>query len=331
MLAVVKANAYGHGALGVAEALANEVQLFGVANLEEALALREKVPHPIIPLSPTLPDERAAVVEKRIIPTISTLEEAESFAKHGKISVNFKVDTGNGRMGVVETEAVAVFKRVAALPDIEIHSVSTHMPVSNEDEAYTKDQLVRFGKVVDQLRAEIPGKYKVHVLQSAGTLAFNQRPYEIVRAGIVLYGISPLPEFQNLLKPAMTWKTRIGLIRDVPKGWSIAYGRTFITPKPMRVATLTAGYADGYPRHLSNVGAEMLVRGKRCPLLGRVTMDLMVIDVSNLPDAQVGDEVVLMGKQGDAEIPCVELADKAGTITWDITTRIGQRVKRIFI
>ncbi|HST30540.1 MAG TPA: alanine racemase [Chthoniobacterales bacterium] len=353
MLAVVKANAYGHGALGVAETLANEVQLFGVANLEEALALREKVQHPIITLSPTLPDERGTVIARGIIPTVSGFEEAAEFnniaqqhphltplpvgqesraaAGEGKVSVNFKVDTGNGRMGVVESEAVNVFKRVTTLSNVKVHSVSTHMPVSNEDAEYTKDQLLRFGKIVDQLRATVPGDYKVHVLQSAGTLAFNQRPYEIVRAGIILYGISPLPEFQNLLKPAMIWKTRIGLIRDVPKGWSIAYGRTFITPKPMRVATLTAGYADGYPRHLSNVRAEMLVRGKRCPLLGRVTMDLMVIDVSNLPEAVVGDEVVLMGKQGDAEIPCVELSDKAGTITWDITTRIGQRVKRIFI
>ena len=118
---------------------------------------------------------------------------------------------------------------------------------------------------------------------------------------------------------------------DMPKGASISYGRTFITPSAMRVATLTAGYADGYPRHLSNVGAEMLVRGKRCPLLGRVTMDLMVIDVSHIPDVDVGDEVVLMGKQGDAEIPCVELSGKAGTITWEITTRIGQRVKRLFV
>jgi alanine racemase len=129
----------------------------------------------------------------------------------------------------------------------------------------------------------------------------------------------------------MTWKTRIGLIRDVPKGASISYGRTFITPKPMRVATLTAGYADGYPRHLSNVDANMLVRGKRCPLLGRVTMDLMVIDVSHIPDVDVGDEVVLMGRQGDEEILCVELSDKAGTITWEITTRVGQRVKRVFV
>jgi alanine racemase len=152
-----------------------------------------------------------------------------------------------------------------------------------------------------------------------------------VRAGIILYGISPLPEFQNLLKPAMTWKTRIGLIRDVPKGWSIAYGRTFITPKPMRVATLTAGYADGYPRQVSNRRAGMLVRGKRCDLLGRVTMDLMVIDVSQVSEVDVGEEVVLMGRQGDAEIPCAELADKADTITWDITTRIGQRVRRVFV
>jgi alanine racemase len=234
-------------------------------------------------------------------------------------------------MGVVENEAVDLFKRVAALPKIDIHSISTHMPVSDVDPDYTRDELVRFRKIVEQLRAAVPGNYKAHVLQSAGTLAFNNRTFEIVRAGIILYGISPLPEFQNLLKPAMTWKTRIGLIRDMPKGSSISYGRTFITPKPMRVATLTAGYADGYPRHLSNVSADMLVRGKRCPLLGRVTMDLMVIDVSQLPDVDVGEEVVLMGKQGDAEIPCRELSDKAGTITWDITTRIGQRVKRVFI
>src|SRR5947207_3502822 len=331
ILAVVKANGYGHGMTGVAEALASEVQLFGVANVEEALALREKVAHPIIILGPAIPEERLAIVQHGFIPTISGLSEAEAFAQHGRVSINFKIDTGNGRMGVVERDAVNVFKRVTALPNIDIHSVSTHLPVSNEDAEYTKDQLARFRKVVEQLRAAVAGDYKVHVLQSAGTLAFNERPYEIVRAGIILYGVSPLPEFQNLLKPVMTWKTRIGLVRDLPKGSSISYGRTFITPREMRVATLTCGYADGYPRHLSNRGAEMLVRGKRCALLGRVTMDLMVIDVSHVADAEVGDEVVLMGRQADAEIPCAELADKAGTITWEITTRIGARVQRVYI
>jgi len=331
MLAVVKADAYGHGLMGCAETLAEQVQLFGVANLEEAVGLRERFHLPVIILGPSLPEEMPTIIERGFIPTISTFDEAQAFDRVGKTVINFKVDTGMGRMGVIESEAIEVFKRVAALPKIDIHSISTHMPVSDVDVDYTKDQLVRFRKVVKEIRAAVPGTYKAHVLQSAGTLGFSETVDEIVRAGIVLYGISPLPEFQKLLKPAMTWKTRIGLIRDVPKGASISYGRTFITPKPMRVATLTAGYGDGYPRHLSNVNAEMLVSGKRCPLLGRVTMDLMVIDVSHIPDVDLGDEIVLMGKQGDAEIPCVELAEKAGTITWEITTRIGQRVKRMFV
>ena len=331
MLAVVKANAYGHGLLGVAEILANEVQLFGVANLEEAETLREKFSHPIIILGPAIPAEIAAIAERGFIPSISTFEEAQAFDRVGRVSINFKVDTGMGRMGAVENQAVEIFKRVAALPKIDIHSVSTHLPVSNEDADYTRDQLVRFRKVVEQFRAAVPGNYKAHVLQSAGTLAFNETPYEIVRAGIILYGISPLPEFQKLLQPAMIWKTRIGLVRDMPKGSSISYGRTFIAPRQMRVATLTCGYADGYPRQISNRDAAVLVRGQRCPLLGRVTMDLIVIDVSHLPEAAVGEEVVLMGRQGAQEIPCAELADKAGTITWDITTRIGPRVKRVFV
>ena len=331
MLAVVKANAYGHSLMGVAETLADDAQLFGVANLEEAIVLRERFHLPVIILGPSLPEELATIVERGFIPTISTLEEAQAFDHIGKAAINFKVDTGMGRMGAVEDEAVEIFKRVSELPKIDIHSISTHMPVSDVDADYTRDELVRFRRIVEQLRAAVPGKYKAHVLQSAGTLAFNNPTFEIVRAGIILYGISPLPEFQNLLKPAMTWKTRIGLIRDMPKGSSISYGRTFITPRKMRVATLTCGYADGYPRHLSNRDADVLVRGKRCPLLGRVTMDLMVIDVSRIEDVDVGDEVVLMGRQGNEDVCCTELGEKAGTITWEITTRIGQRVKRVFV
>jgi alanine racemase len=234
-------------------------------------------------------------------------------------------------MGVVENEAREVFKRVAKLPNIKIHSLSTHMPVSNEDAKFTRGQLVRFRRIIEQIRTEVPGSYRAHVLQSAGTLAFNPPTFEIVRAGIMLYGIAPLPEFQKLLKPVMTWKTRIVLIRDMPKGSSISYGRTFITPRKMRIATLSAGYADGYPWHLSNRGAAVLVRGQRCPLIGRVTMDLMMIDVGNIDNVQVGDEVVLMGRDSSEEISCVELAERAGTITWEIITRIGSRVRRVFV
>ena len=332
ILAVVKANAYGHGLVGVSEAVADQVHLFGVANLDEALALRQAgLSHPVIILGPALPWERATIVQDGFIPTISTIEEAETFAQHGPVSINFKVDTGMGRMGVPEPQWIAAFKTASALTNLRVHSVSTHMPVSNEDAGYTRDQLFRFRNVVKQFRSEVPGDYKAHVLQSAGTLAFNETPHEIVRAGIMLYGISPLPEFQKTLRPAMTWKTRIALIRDMPAGHGISYGRTFITPREMRVATLSAGYADGYPRHISNRGAAMLVRGQRCPLLGRVTMDLMMIDVSHIADAAVGDDVVLMGRQGQEEISVTELAERADTITWEIVTRIGSRVRRVFL
>jgi alanine racemase len=334
LLAVVKADAYGHGLLGVAQALANDVQLFGVANLEEAIAVRNKLSHPIIILGPALSEERSKIVECGFIPSVSTFAEAQDFARFGRsapVLINFKIDTGMGRMGVPEPDAVAVFKRISALPNIKIHSISTHLPVSNEDEQYTRDELLRFEQDVKKLRAEVPGDYKAHVLQSAGVLAFNEEIFDIVRAGIVLYGISPLPEFQKLLKPVMTLKTRIALVRDMPKGSSISYGRTFITPRKMRIATLSAGYADGYPRHLSNRNAAVLVRGRRCALLGRVTMDLVMIDVSKIDNAHVGDEVVLMGQDGNEEISCVELADRAGTITWEIITRIGSRVQRVYV
>jgi alanine racemase len=205
------------------------------------------------------------------------------------------------------------------------------LPVSNEDAEYTRDELLRFGRIVNQFRAAASGDFKAHVLQSAGLLAFADPPFDIVRAGMVLYGISPLPEFQKLFKPAMTWKTRIALVRDMPKGSSISYGRTFITPRKMRIATLSAGYADGYPRHLSNCDAAVLVRGQRCPLLGRVTMDLMMIDVSKIDGVEAGDEVVLMGRDGNEKVSCAELAERAGTITWEITTRIGSRVRRVYV
>ena len=331
MLAVVKANAYGHGLVGVAQTLADDAQLFGVANLQEALALRESLPHPIVILGPATPEERSIIADRGFIPTISSLEEAEAFNRFGPATINFKIDTGMGRIGVVENEAPEVFKRVATLSNINVHSISTHMPVSNEDAEYTRDQLLRFQRILERIRTEVPGSYKAHVFQSAGTLAFNSPSFDIVRAGIILYGISPLPEFQKLLKPVMTWKTRISLVRDMSKRSSISYGRTFITPQKMRIATLSAGYADGYPWHLSNCGAAMLVRGQRCALVGRVTMDLMMIDVSKVEGAQVGDEVVLMGRDGNEEVSCAELAEMGGTIPWEIVTRIGARVRRVYL
>ena len=191
------------------------------------------LPHPVIILGPALPGERTTIVQHEFVPTISTIDEAKAFARHpGSVSVNFQSRHRDGPNGCARgTRAHGLQKAVSALPDLRVHSVSTHMPVSNEDAGYTRDQLVRFRNVVQEVsRQKFHGDYKAHVLQSAGTLAFNDTPHEIVRAGVMLYGISPLPEFQKLLRPVMTWKTHIALIRDMPAGHGIRCGRTFITP-----------------------------------------------------------------------------------------------------
>jgi alanine racemase len=168
---------------------------------------------------------------------------------------------------------------------------------------------------------------KFHALNSAGSLQRPEYAADRVRPGLALYGISPLPHFQQLLRPAMTLKSRITLVRDVGPGRGISYGRDFITAQPMRIATLAMGYADGYPRQTSNQGAQVLIRGKRCPILGRITMDQFMVDVTDLPrDVAPGEEVVLFGKQGNGEITVGEVAAWAGTITWDVLTRLGKRV-----
>ncbi len=335
LLAVVKANAYGHGMIEVAQTLREVATLFGVTNVEEAVALREKLDQPIMILGPALPDERKLIIERGFIPSVSMVEEAVEFnriADGRSAPICFVVDSGMGRLGTPERDVGDAVKKVSALSNLKLHSISTHLPVADRDDEFTRAELSRFRDLVDDLRREVGRDWKAHALLSAGILRYPEESFDIVRAGLMLYGISPLPEMPtSALKPAMAWKTRIGIVRELPKGSSVSYGRTFITPCAMKVATLTCGYADGYPRHLSNHEAVVLIGGQRCPLLGRVTMDLMMADVSSVPEAKTGDEVVLMGRQGDAEILCEELAEKAGTITWEITTRVGQRVPRIAV
>lgn len=330
LLAVIKGNGYGHGLAAVAKALASEAQLFGVANLEEAIEARGVVPHPILILGPALPSERAAIVEHRFIPSISSFAEAQQFAASGQVAINYKIDTGMGRMGALENVAVQELQRIVALGGIRLHSVSTHLPSADEDVAYTREQLARFEALVRQIRQYVPGDYKIHASPSAGVLGFDNSHFNIIRAGLLLYGISPAPQFQDGLQPVLSLKSRVALVRDLPAGSSISYGRTLVTDRPTRVATLSVGYADGYPRALSNRGAAVLIRGHRCPVLGRVTMDLTMVDATDLPDVAVEDEAVLIGRQGDKEITARELAERASTIPWEIFTGIGSRVARVY-
>ena len=330
LIAVVKADGYGHGGPEVAQTLAPFAEQFGVATLGEARAIRAAVlDKDILILSPCLPDERRVVVDEGFIPVVSSTAEAKAYARlvQGKPArIHLCVDTGMGRIGVWQDDALKTAQGIAAIEGLDIESVSTHLPVADSDPAFTAEELRAWETLIGQLRAILPTA-KFHALNSAGSLQRPEHAADRVRPGLALYGISPLPDFQQLLRPAMTLKTRITLVRDVGPGRGISYGRDFITAQPMRIATLAMGYADGYLRQTSNQGAQVLIRGKRCPILGRITMDQFMVNVTDLPrDVAPDEEVVLFGKQGDGEITVGEVAGWAGTITWDVLTRLGKRV-----
>lgn len=351
LIPIIKADGYGHGAVPVARALeaafnpgvanprAPGLKLFGVATMAEADELKAAgINTPVLLLGSCLPDEREIVIENGFVPCVSSLAETrawDSLAKRNRkapFAVHAMIDTGMGRIGFAESEWNAkTISALAALKHVRVDGVASHFPSADEDVKFTRGQIQRFGEL--QVRAVTHGltPRHCHLGNSAGVLGYPglHTVSNVARPGLMLYGVSPLPEFQPLLIPALTWKTHVTMLRNLPRGRSISYGRTFVTKKPMRVATLAVGYADGYPRHLSGRDADVLIRGRRCRLLGRVTMDQIIVDVTRVP-AAAGDEVVLIGAQGREEITAGELAKKAGTIPWEILTRITSRVERVW-
>jgi alanine racemase len=332
IIAVVKADAYGHGLCETARRLDGDVDLFGVANLAEAQAIRAAGARAqVVILGPALAEERQAIVEDGFIPTVSTVDEAAGYAKcvrpGEQIPVHFVIDTGMGRIGSSEEEADEMFRAIRLMPQLGVAALSSHLPVADEDERYTARQLERFRAIAVRLRID-----PATILNSAGVMRFGKdaRPGDLVRVGLSVYGISPLKEFQEKFRAAMTLKTRVVLVRSLGPGRGISYGRTFVTPAKMTVATLSAGYGDGIDRHLSGQETDVLIQGRRCRLLGRVTMDQVMVDVTHLERVEPGEEVVLFGRQGEQEILASELATKAGTITWEIFTGITKRVVRIY-
>ncbi|HEY0792194.1 MAG TPA: alanine racemase [Chthoniobacterales bacterium] len=333
LAAVIKADAYGHGLSEVARMVDPQVDFLAVANVMEAVTARGAgATKPILILGPALPTERPELVRRRFIPTISTAEEAHAYGAlvpvGARLPVHLVIDTGMGRIGLWGEEAEPVVTAILSRATLALSAVSSHLPVADEDETYSDCQIERF-------HAEKEGRLQVleapgTLLNSAGILRFGERarPGDIVRAGLALYGISPIPEFQPQLAPALTWKARVSLVRQVGPGRGISYGRTYVTDRPTLVGTLTVGYGDGYQRHLSGSGADVLVRGVRCPVLGRVTMDQVMVDLGRVGPVSAGEEVVLIGRQGAEEILASELAAKAGTIAWEIFTGITKRVLR---
>ena len=365
ILAAVKADAYGHGAVQVARTLEREgVSMLGVARIEEGMELRAGgVELPILVLSgvpvggsppfASLEEHVVELVRNRLTPVLfdvgvalaidrllqkRDLDRPDGLPPQVRLDYHLKIDTGMGRLGVSPEElrnAVAVLSRCK---NLRLTGALTHFADADGDSAeaqeYTRRQYQRFQAAMPVLRATADGDHFLfHVANSAGALAGigADAALDLVRPGIALYGAYPGPQWREklALEPVMRLLTRVLYLKEVAPGTPISYGRTFVTERTSRIATLAVGYGDGYPRSLSNTG-EVLIRGKRAPIVGRVCMDLTMVDVTNVPDVVAGDEVVLLGTQGDARMPAEELASKTGTIPYEIFTSISKRVPRVF-
>jgi alanine racemase len=344
IMAVVKADAYGHGYDRVCECLAKEcgIRYFAVSNLDEAIAVRELCPDAdILILGYTPPEYAHEISDYNIIQGVVSMDYAKALCQSspGKVRCHIKVDTGMGRIGLrydTPAECAAEIKRICGVEGLSVEGIYTHFAVADSDSpdnvAYTDrqenfitdtyDELVKLGIKLPHL----------HFMNSAATCYRNNSRSTLSRAGIIIYGLHPdisldIPEG---LEPVMELKAVISQVKEVPAGECISYGRTFVTDRAMRIATVTIGYADGYSRLLSSRG-EILVHGKRCRIVGRVCMDQLMIDVSDVPEAESGDIVTLIGRDGSERITADELASVYGTIGYEVVCGISKRVPRIYV
>ncbi len=333
LIAMLKADGYGHGAVALARRCQpDRVAMIGVALLEEALELRRAgIALPILVLGSL--DERQVriALEHDItlgVPGPEELEAVAAVARERDVAIHLKLDSGMGRMGVVESELPRALELIRSAPRLRVEALYTHFANAGDaGDPFTGAQLARFDALVETLReAGLPAP-RHHAANSAATFR-GIVPGDFARVGIARYGAEPLDTHSPRLEPVLRWRTAIARLKELPPGHAIGYGTTFHTTRPSRIATLPVGYADGYRRGLSNRG-EVLVRGKRAPIAGRVSMDLVTIDVTDIVDAAVGDEVVLLGRQGDEEIPAEEIAAKLGTISYEVFCGISKRVPRV--
>ncbi|MBI4226936.1 MAG: alanine racemase [Candidatus Omnitrophica bacterium] len=340
LLAVVKANAYGHGLLHVAETLAaaRVADALGVASLTEGIALRNHgLTLPILVMGPIVPEEAPLVARHRLTQAVCTRPVALALARaaqRGKdpIRVHLKVDTGMGRYGVPHQEALAFARWLRRFPSLLMEGLFTHLACADADAAFTQRQLALFRRLVadcERSAIYIPQK---HAANSMGLLAYPEAQWDLVRAGLALYGISPKAGWTPpvVLTPALAWKSRVALLKSVPAGTPISYGATYRTARPTRIATIPVGYAHGYSRRLSNRG-QVSVGGRRAPVVGRVTMDHLMVDIGARPGVQVGSPVTLLGRDRAATITADHLAAWSGTIPYETLCGITPAVPRRYL
>lgn len=332
ILTLLKANAYGHGAVPVGLYLQenNLCDFFGVASVEEGLALREAgVTLPILVLGSIYPFEAFEyAIKNDLAITIASQAAADAVceiaAKVGKKALcHVKQDTGMGRIGTRRANVFGVIETLAKNPNVILDGLYTHLSSADTDPAFTEEQVGYFRDTLTNVKLHGIHINHVHMAASPGVAARTDIYFDMVRPGHAAFGLDEGYE------PVLSFKTRVVYVKDVPAGSSISYGRSFIAQKAMKVATLPVGYGDGYLRAFSNK-AEVLIKGKRRRVLGNVTMDMMMVDITDAPEVSVGDEAVLAGRQGDEEITWAELAQKAGTIDYELCTLLMPRVPRIY-
>jgi alanine racemase len=339
LIAVLKADAYGHGAVELARVCRpDRVAMIATALLEESLALRNAgITIPLLVLGTMNEDAIELALDSGVTPGIpgpEALAAACRIASHRDIAIHLKLDSGMGRMGVVESELTEVIQMIRAAPRLRLDAVYTHF--ANADEArdpFTETQIVTFDRMTASLREAGLDAPLHHLANSAATMRGIVRPGDFVRCGIVLFGPSPLlnsGDSPPRMRGVMRWRTEIARLKELPAGHGVGYGTTFRTTRPSRIATLPVGYADGYNRGHSNKG-EVLIGGRRAPVAGRVSMDLVTVDVTDVPGCSAGDEAVLLGAQGEEVITAEELAAKTDTISYEVFCSVSKRVPRLYI
>ena len=341
MVAVIKTDGYGHGAVQVAAMLESYDYVWGyaVATLDEAVVLRAaEIQKPILVLGCIFPDQYPEMLEHEIRMNVYTKEMAEAISalaveKGEQAYVHIKLDTGMARLGFpVEESSIEEIREIAALPNLVLEGVFTHFAKADEkDKTFTEMQLERFEWMTRKLKEQGITFPYIHASNSAGIIDIRKADYNLVRAGIAIYDPSEEVDKQTVqLKPALSLKSHIAFVKDIPAGTPVSYGGDFVSEHPMRIATIPIGYGDGYPRSLSDTG-YVLIRGKKAPIIGRICMDQFMVDVSDIPEAKFGDKVTLIGRDQEEYLPVEKLSELSGRFNYEFVCDLGKRIPRVYM
>ena len=343
VMAVIKADGYGHGAVQIAEMMErwNYIWGFAVATLDEAVVLRtEGIQKPILVLGCVFPDQYMEMLKHEIRMNIYTEEMAESIsrmaAREGKTAyMHIKLDTGMSRLGFgINEQSAETIKRISKMPNVNMEGIFTHFTKADEkDKSFTKKQIQEFVWMTERLKEKNVRFTYEHCSNSAGIIDVPEANFDIVRAGISTYGLYPSEEVDKTnvkLKPALALKSHVAFVKEIERGTPVSYGGTFVAKEKMKIATIPVGYADGYPRSLSNKG-YVLIRGKKAPILGRVCMDQFMVDVTQIEGVSFGDKVTMIGKDGNEILQVEVLSELSGRFNYEFVCDLGKRIPRVYV